>query len=463
MKCPWRLGVLFACVTGSAAAGNLLEVYNQALSADPLFQQAAATHLATRETKTQALLNLLPLDASINKTWGAVGSTTANSPAYTLNTPTYAALDLQVNLFSWDSWVALKAADATVAQGEANYQAAAQSLIQRVAERYFAVLAAQDTLTAQQSALQSVQSQLDQAHHNYDAGLTALTDVEAASASRDSTAAAVIAAKRALATQQNLLREITHESYSSLTAPREDMPLLTPDPVSEDAWVRIAMGQNASLIASRMAAEIARDSLLTAYGGHLPTVNFGVSRNWALQHVNPNEPLGSTVYVPPSIGIPFNANELVWQLNISVPLFSAGATESKVRQARHLWDAAKSGVEYTARQTEEQTRDSYQGVISQISQVRALRRAVESNRIALQSAQAGYGVGTKTVLDVLTARDALLQAETNYALAKYGYLNDIVSLRLAAGNLDRALIEQINGWLAEQPQQQTTQPQQPPQ
>ena len=57
-------------------------------------------------------------------------------------------LSLAVNLFSWDSWVALKAADATVAQAEANYQAAAQSLIQRVSQQYFAVLAAQDTLTA---------------------------------------------------------------------------------------------------------------------------------------------------------------------------------------------------------------------------------------------------------------------------------------------------------------------------
>ena len=49
------------------------------------------------------------------------------------------------------------------------------------------------------------------------------------------------------------------------------MPLLTPDPASEDPWVSTAMEQNASLIASRMAAEIAHDALLTAYGGHIPT------------------------------------------------------------------------------------------------------------------------------------------------------------------------------------------------
>ena len=124
-----------------------------------------------------------------------------------------------MNLFSWSSWVALKAADATVAQSEANFLAAQQSLVQRVTAQYFAVLAAQDTLSAQQSALQSVQIQLDQAEQRYNVGLLAITDVEIARASRDSTNAAVIAAKRVLATQNDLLRAITGESYRTLAGP----------------------------------------------------------------------------------------------------------------------------------------------------------------------------------------------------------------------------------------------------
>jgi len=120
-----------------------------------------------------------------------------------------------------------------------------------------------------------------------------------------------------------------------------------------------------------------------------------------------------------------------------------------VRQARYTWDAAKAGLDFTSRQTEEQTRDAYQGVISQIAQVRALKQAVESDRIALQATEAGYQVGTKTVVDVLTTRAALLLDDTNFALAKYAYLNAIVSLRLAAGNLDRSTVELINSWLIE--------------
>lgn len=446
MKSPWLLAVLCGLVSCNAAAVDLLDVYTRSLQTDPLWQQATYTHLAVRETRTQALIGLLPIDVSANKNFIGVGS-------HEVRTPAYAAANLTLNLFSWDNWVALKAADATVAQGEANYVVAAQSLIQRVSQQYFAVLAAQDALAAQQSALQSVQTQLDQAQQRYNVGLIAITDVETARASRDSNSAAVIAAKRVLATQENLLREITNEDYRELAGPRDDMPLLAPDPASEDQWVTTAMGQNASLTASRLAADIAHDALLTAYGGHLPTINVSVSRNWALEHgtFNGTGPLGQEGAIGIVNGLPtvVDTSDLFWSVGISVPIFSGGATQSKVRQERYTWDAAKSGVDFASRQTEEQTRDAYQGLISQIAQVQALRQAVESERVALQATEAGYQFGTKTVVDVLNARAVLLQDATTYAQAKYSYLNDLVSLHLAAGNLDRATLEQINSWLVE--------------
>jgi outer membrane protein len=442
------IGLVCIGAAASVQPANLLDVYNRALDTDPLWHQAGFNRLATHENKTQAVLNLLPLDVTANKNFVGVGSVP-------IKTPAYLGASLSLNVFNWDSWVALKAADATVAQAEANYQAAAQSLIQRVSQQYFAVLAAQDTLSAEQSALESVQTQLDQAEQRYRVGLIAVTDMAVARASRDSTSAAVIAAKRTLATQEDLLRAITNDRYDSLAGPRDDMPLLNPDPASEDTWVTTAMEQNASLIASRMGSDIAHDSLLTAYGGHLPTININVSRNWALEHgnysTNAGTPAGEAALIGSINGLPtvVDTNDVFWSIGIQVPLFTAGLTQSKVRQARYTWDAAKAGLDFTSRQTEEQTRDAYQGVISQIAQVQALKQAVQSDQIALQATQAGYQVGTKTVVDVLTTRAALLQDDTNYAQAKYGYLNNIVSLRLAAGTLDRSTVELINSWLIE--------------
>jgi outer membrane protein len=437
----WLLAAACACHAPGAVATDLLQVYDRATITDPLIQQATATRLAIRESRTQALIGLLPFDLSANKYFQGVGGLPVTTPATM-------SLTLAVNLFSWNSWVALKSADATVAQGEANFLAAQQSLVQRVTAQYFAVLSAQDTLSAQQSALQSVQIQLDQAEQRFNVGLIAITDVEIARASRDSTNAAVIAAKRALATQMDLLRAITGESYATLAGPGEDMPLLSPQPASEDAWVTTAMDQNASLVASRMAAEIARDGLLSAYGGHLPTIGINLYRNWALEHGTFTPPAQTEALL--GTLTPFTGNtDTIWQIGISVPIFSGGATQSKVRQARYTWDAAKAGLDFSSRQTEEQTRDAYQGVISQVSQVQALKQAVQSSRVSLQASEAGYAVGIKTAVDVLTSRELLVQAQTNYAQAKYGYLDGIVALRLAAGSIDRHTVELINSWLNE--------------
>jgi outer membrane protein len=444
MNRQWILLLLSAGVMGVARAEDLQAVYDHALIADPTMQQAAAVHMASRETRTQAILNMLPLNAAATKNWNGVAGASTSTPAL-------ANLGLQVNLFSWNNWVALKAASSSVAQGEANYLAAQQDLIARVAAQYFAVLNAEDVLAAQESALQSVSRQLEQAERRFEVGLIAITDVQIARATRDSSAAAVIAAKRTLASAEEQLRAITGEKYRRLAKPGDGMPLLAPDPANEDTWVSTALSQNSNLIASRLAADISRDSYLTAIGGHLPAINASASRSWALGH-NDLTPAQQVLE-----GV--NTQDILWSVGVSVPLFSAGATQSRVRQAKYTWNAAQAGYERTLRQTEQQARDAYQGVISQIAQVGALKQAVQSNQVSLQATEAGYEVGTKTAIDVLTARQQLVQAQTNYAQAKYSYLNNIVALRQAAGNLDRTTIAQINGWLVEQaPAENSTPP-----
>ena len=434
-----RPSIAFAVATlllaGAAGAEDLQSVYDHALQADPTLQQAANQHLATREVRTQAVLAMLPLDANVSKDWAGISGGAHSSTALLGN------LGLQVNLFSWSNWIALKQSNAFVAQGEANWAAAQEDLVARVAQQYFAVLAAGDTLAAQDAALRSAQRQLEQAERRFEVGLIAVTDVQIARAARDSSNAAVIAARRTLASAEEQLRAITGEKYRALARPGDDMPLLTPDPASEDAWVSTALSQNATLTASRLAADISHDDYLASIGGHLPQINASVSRSWEIQKS------GSTSLTQPPAFAATNTTDVTWQVGVTVPVFSAGATQSRVRQAHYTYKAAQSGYERSLRQAEQQARDAYQGVISQIAQVSAFKQAVQSNQISLQATEAGYEVGTKTAIDVLTARQQLVQAQTSYAQARYGYLNNIVSLRQAAGNLDRATIAQINGWL----------------
>jgi outer membrane protein len=250
----------------------------------------------------------------------------------------------------------------------------------------------------------------------------------------------VIAAKRTLATSEDQLQEITGQKYDRLSKPGGDMPLKSPEPADETRWVNISLEQNLSLISSRLGAEIARDNVRVAIGGHLPTLDLVAGRSYQRQGVNENFAGDHFSY-----DSYFNDRQIGVQL--TVPIFSGGFTQSKVRQTQYLWIAAKEAVVQSSRATERQARDAYLGVISGIARVQALRQALESSQTALKATEAGYEVGTRTAVDVLNSRKTLVQAKTDYSGSRYDYIVSVLQLRLAAGNLDRPQLTEINGYL----------------
>ncbi|MEZ5498509.1 MAG: TolC family outer membrane protein [Steroidobacteraceae bacterium] len=450
-------------LTTPVHAADLLAVFQQAKANDPLIREADATRLANREARPQALAGLLPQIAGSASRTKADSSSTGQrpqeieQPAGSGNFVVFNfvgssdskpetdrwSIDLRQSVFAWENWVALKRANKQVAQAEADYAAAEQDLISRVASRYFDVLAAKDNLQAQEAARDAFARQLEQAEKRFEVGLIAITDVQEAKAARDNAAAQVIAAKRQLSSTEEALREVTGSEYDLLAAPRTDMPLASPDPADENRWVEVSMEQNLGLISSRLAADIARDDVRAAFGGHLPSIDLVASRSNTNQESTVNFASGNS-------GISTSdSNDKSVSLQLSVPIFSGGAAQSQVRASQYRWIAAKERLERTSRATERQARDAYLGVISEISRVQALRQALESSRTALKATEAGYEVGTRTAVDVLDSRRTLVQAETNYLRSRYDYINNVINLRLAAGTLNEETLAEINSWLSE--------------
>jgi outer membrane protein len=461
-----RLLTLFAlCVSAASASGaDLLAVYQRALQNDPQLREAEATRLAALETKPQALAALLPqiegsgLVTREHDTGPSTLTQPLSSPPGPVQLQTYPfdgriittthkyGIDLKQNLFRWENWVALQRADAQVAQAEADYQAAQQDLMERVAQRYFDVLAAQDDLEAQQVALTSIQRQLDQAESRFQIGLIAITDVEEARAAHDSGAAAVIAAKRTLASTLELLREITGDAFDWLARPIEPFELASPDPISEDRWVDMALQQNLSLVSSRLAADIARENVSAARGGHFPSLDLIGSRYKMTTNGTDTFTDGQSAG-----GTTLDQNQRTIGLQLTFPIYAGGMVSSQVRQAVYQHRAAKERVERVARQTEHDARDSYLGVLSEISRVKALRRAVESNATSLRATESGYEAGTRTAVDVLQSRQLWVQAQTDYSRSRYDYMLNVLKLQLAAGILSQQSLERINSLLKDAP------------
>ena len=451
-----------ATVPGFASAASLLEIYQQALQSDPLIHEAEARRMATLEAVPQARGRLLPqISAAANYGQGSseglqqqpqfdpltgdiIGFVSLGTES-DFDTTGWSA-ELRQTVFRWDQYVGLKQAEKQVAKAEVDFEAAQQDLIVRVVTRYFEVLGAEDRLTSINADRRAIARQLEQAQQRFEVGLIAITDVQESQAAYDQAIASEIQAKRELATARELLREITGEYISELSAPKDDFPLISPNPSDEASWIDLAMDQNLALVSSRFDEEIARDEIRSRRTGHYPTLDLVASYDTSDTDIK-NVTVGGSP--APIANFPTDSTRDSIFLQFNLPLFTGGTTSSRVREAVYLHRASLEQLQRVSRETERQTRDAYLGVLSEISRVNALAQAVESSRTALEATQAGFEVGTRTIVDVLNSQRSLYIAITNYYQSRYTYIGNVLRLKLAAGTLQIQDLEDIDRSLVE--------------
>ncbi|WP_350670755.1 TolC family protein, partial [Pseudoalteromonas sp. CAL494-MNA-CIBAN-0108] len=115
-------------------------------------------------------------------------------------------------------------------------------------------------------------------------------------------------------------------------------------------------------------------------------------------------------------------------INFSVPLYSGGATVAATNQARAFYVAASQDYETNYRAVTRTVITSYNQVVSDIATFRALEQAVISAESALKATEAGFEVGTRTIVDVLVSTQNLYNAKRNLANVRYRYV--VSTLRL---------------------------------
>ena len=259
-------------------------------------------------------------------------------------------------------------------------------------------------------------------------GLITITDVQEAQARFDSAVAQEIEAQNQVDNAKEALREISGEYDDRFQKLSERMPLRRPKPSSPDAWVEKALGSNPSLRSASYAVDIARQNVRLESAEHYPTLDLNASYSDSNSGTVKSE--GGQV-----------------SLQLNVPLFQGGAVLSRTREAAFRHEATKEQLEQLQRSIIRQVRDAYRGVLTAISQVKALDQSRTSNRSALEATQAGFEVGTRTIVDVLDAQRDLFRAERDYSQARYSYILSDLSLKRAAGQISEADLERIEAWL----------------
>jgi len=423
---------------GNAAADDLLDVYRLALQGDPQLLQAEAALHAVEETKSQARAQLLPqLTANANLARERQEITESNSiffpPSTFFSTTKAYNLNLNQAIYHRGYFAQLRQSDAAIGQARANYDGERQNLIVRVTQRYFNVLAAADDLAFARAEKESTQRLLEQTKQRFEVGLIAITDVHESQAAADLAAARAIAAETRLAVAQEELRELSGRSHDRLAAPQPEIPLLAPEPSAMQPWIDSAAEQNLKLLAAQFAVTAAQENTELQRSGHYPTLDANASYGYS--DVSAGRFGGSV------------SNDTLIGLQLSVPLYQGGGISARARESQFRLTQSKEALEQQRRTTERETRSAYLTVLDNINNVQASKQALLSNETALEATQAGYEVGTRTLVDVVQSQRNLSDARRNYAHARYDYILSTLQLKAAAGLLDVKDIEQINGWL----------------
>ena len=417
----------------SALADTLLEIYNLAKTNDPGFKAAQATLDSTRQLRGQSTANFLPrLDVGASRnhydnSYSTIDTTTGLPTIITgSGDSTVYSATLSESLFNYGNIVYNRQTDLSVKQAEANFRAEQQNLIIRVADRYFGVLSALDSLEFTKANKQAIGRQLEQTKQRFDVGLVAITDVHEAQARYDSTVAENIAAENALDSAFEALREITGKYQKQLSTLKANVPLEPPQPNNIDQWTQQAMKQNPLVLANQYAVQYAQQVVKAQRAGYYPKVSLDAS------YIDNSTTDTSNT----SVGI-----------SMSLNLYNGGRTSSAVKKAQYDLTYAQENLESTQRQSQRDVRNAYLNVIAGVSRVKALKQAVVSSESALKASEAGFDVGTRTTVDVLLARQNLFDARRNYSQAKYTYITDTLRLKQAGGELTEDDLKKINVWL----------------
>ena len=430
----WLLPMLLLA-SGSARALNLIETYELAKQNDPTLRQAWDDLQAVRETRPQAKALLLPnvgINGQINENRQDITSSPIPGGE---RTQTFSNEILSISLlqpiYNRSYWIQLEQADSVIAKAEAEYAAAEQDLMGRVIEAYFNVLAAQDDVDVAKARMKANQRQLDQAQQRFDVGLIAITDVHEARAAYDSSRATVISTANQVDNAWEALFEIIGPHPGTLDKLGEKIPLSRPTPDNLNEWSKVALEQNYSIIAAQNAVEVQRQAIEIQRSGHYPTLDlvgsYGLNNNHA------------------DFGNNSNTGTIGLQLN--VPLYQGGAVTSRTRQARYSYQATQENLDALRRAVNRSVRNAYRGVITSINEVEARKATTVSAESALESTQAGYDVGTRTLVDVLTVQGTMFDARRNYLASRYNYIINGLLLKQAASTLSEEDLKQVSSWL----------------
>jgi len=433
-----RLGLAMVLAFGAAAgaqAQSLQDLYDAARGFD-------ASYLSARSLADSAQYKAAQADAlarpSVGLSTGLTGQRTEPASGTNFNSATLqAGVNGKYALYNRGNSLSIEQAQRALSVAQADLELAEQDLIVRVAQAYFDVLAAKDTLTTTRAAKAAIAEQLASAKRNFEVGTATITDSREAQAKFDLATAVELGAENDLRVKGVTLDQLVGRVGVEPKPLAQPVALPAVMPVNVDPWVNQADELHPAIRKARLGLEVAQLETAKSRAADGITVDMTGGLNVQNQHNN----LSGLANLQAGAGTAKVAN---LGLSINYPLYAGGAIQNRLKETLALEEKSRNDLDYARRSVAEGTKRAFFGVQSLRAQVNAYEAAESSSKLALDATQLGYKVGVRVNLDVLNAQTQLYTTQRDLAKARYDVLVNSLKLRQASGQLKPEDISAVN-------------------
>lgn len=400
---------------------TLSEAIELALRVQPQVRMAASQVASSRarlvETSSSYFPQLTPsLDYTSRRSSYRIGGLTATTRSERSET-SLALNQLVFDMGKREAGVA--AARSSVAASVYSLQNTRQTVVLNVTTAYYELLRRRELLRVQETAVERAKTTYDATKAFAEAGTVRQIDVLQAEADyRNALVQLSVANNDVRLAEVSLRNAIGLDTTETVTAAETTPPwpdeTAKPEPVS--VFVTRALDNRPDLKRDLALIDADRASARVARINAGPVVEANLTAGYRF---DPD---------------PGSDNFLL--ASLSFPLFDGGASRARVRSAEESVKQSQQQLALARQEVHLAVEEAYLSREEARQRVSAARSAVEAAKANYEAASAGYREGVQTVVDVITARAQLVQAETNLVQSLYDYHTADARLKRAVGDND---------------------------
>jgi outer membrane protein len=398
-----------AATAGAAQATSLYEALATAYATNPTLEAARAQLRATDEGVPQALSEWRP--TVLGTAQGGHEWDNQNKPLeldQETNPRSYGVTVRQPIFDGFGTVAGTSLAENLVQAGRAQLTSTEQTVLLNAVTAYMNVVRDAAVLELNRSNEKVLQAQLEATAVRYEVGELTRTDVAQAEARLQGAVAARIQAEGQLTASRAIYRQVVGEEPVDVEMPTE-RPTVASSREEAAALSRAAPEVRSAEFQERAA----KDDIDVQFSDMLPSV--AIEGSYARQ-----EDIGQRDGES-------DVGSIIGQ--VTIPLYQAGAPDSRVRQSKQRYMQARRLTDEALRAAEREAVNSWTLLETVLAQSRSFEEQVRANQIALEGVRQEQEVGARTILDVLDAQQELLNAQvslvssqTDHVVAEYRLL-----------------------------------------